>query len=85
MSCFFFFCGLNHSLSLSLSLSGPPIQIISDYSRASEGGTDDKSAKQLQLEEEDEEDDRAFARVVEDAGIGDSIGTYIVHRCADTI
>ena len=63
--------------SLSPFLSGPPIQIIPDY-RAREEGDTDIDKQQLQLEEEDEgeEEDRAFAMVLEDAGIGDSISTY---------
>ena len=63
------------------SYSGPPIQIIPDYRAREEGDSDiDKSSEQqLQLEEEGEEgdeEDRAFAAVIEDAGIGDSISTY---------
>ena len=58
--------------------SGPPIQIIPDYRAREEGGTDiDKQQLQLEEEgEEEEEEDRAFATVLEDAGIGDSISTY---------
>ena len=54
---------------------GPPIQIIPDY-RAREGGGTDIDRPTMQLEEEEEEvEDKAFATVLEDAGIGDSIGT----------
>ena len=67
-------------LSLSLFLSGPPIQIIPDYRAREEGDSDiaESSKQRLQLEEEGEgeEEDRAFAAVIEDAGIGDSISTY---------
>ena len=64
---------------LSPFFLGPPIQIIPDYRTREEGDTDiDK--QQLQLEDEEGEDgeevDKAFATVLEDAGIGDSISTY---------
>ena len=66
--------------SLSPFLSGPPIQIIPDYRAREEEDTDiDKQQLQLEGEEEGEdgeEEDKAFATVLEDAGIGDSISTY---------
>ena len=69
--------------SLSSFLSGPPIQIIPDY-RAREEGDTDIDKQQLQLEDEEgegEEEDRAFATVLEDAGIRDSISMYPSTTC----
>ena len=55
-------------------LSGPPIQIIPDYrERQPGGGTEPTDTPNMELEE-----DKAFATLLEDAGIGET-GTYCIH------